>query len=74
VTERRRPFIPALTLGAIVAVAYPFADLAWSCRFPESEACVWGKAYLPLSLVLSVALIGSIVAALTYAILVRRHR
>jgi hypothetical protein len=40
---------------AIVAVAvgvgYPYIELAWKCRegFRTSEACVWGRSYMPLS-------------------------
>jgi hypothetical protein len=44
----------ATALGLIVAVAYPVLDIALACRQPISEQCVWGKAYLPLTLGLSV--------------------
>ena len=59
----------AVVLGVAVGVAIPFIDVAWSCRVPESEACVWGKAYLSLSLSLSIPVIGIIVAVLAYAVM-----
>lgn len=38
--------------------AAPFIDLALKCRNPLSEACVWAKAFLPLSLILNAVVIG----------------
>lgn len=40
-------FAIALAIG----LAAPYADLAWKCRtgFTASEACVWGKSYMPLT-------------------------
>ena len=61
-------------MGLLTAVGYPFVDLAIACRAPTSEACVWGKAYLPFTLALSVVTIGSAVAALVYAGLMWRRR
>ena len=46
----------ALALGATVSLA----KLWFLCRQPESEACVWGKAYLPLSLPLEAVAVGCI--------------
>ena len=59
----------ALTLGLIAGMAYPFIDLALACRAPTSEACVWGKAYLPLTLGLSLVMVGGVVAILMYLFL-----
>jgi hypothetical protein len=59
----------ALALGLIAGVAYPFIDLALACRVPTSEACVWGKAYLPLTLGLSLVMVGGVVAILMYLFL-----
>jgi hypothetical protein len=65
----------SLALGLIAGMAYPFIDLALACRAPTSEACVWGKAYLPLTLGLSLVMVGGVVAILTYLFLARkRHR
>jgi hypothetical protein len=44
----------ALAAGAGVSLL----KLWFSCRQPESEACVWGKAYLPLSLPFESVAIG----------------
>lgn len=70
---RRAALLRALALGAAAGIAYPLVDLALACRAPGSEACVWGKAYLPLTLAVSLALVGGVVAALAYAVLRRRH-
>lgn len=64
----------ALALGLAVGIGYPLVDLALACRQPTSEACVWGKAYFPLALGLSVVLLGGGVAGLTYAALAWRRR
>ena len=72
--SRRSPFLTALSAGLIVGVGYPFVDLALACREPISEACVWGKAYFPFTLGVSVVLLGGVVTALLYAVLVWRNR
>lgn len=64
----------ATILGAVVGTAYPLVDLALACRAPESEACIWGKAYLPLSLGISIPLIGGVVAVVAYAVIAWRNR
>ena len=33
----------------VVAVGVPLLDRWHACRAPQSEACVWAKAYLPVS-------------------------
>ena len=73
--SRRSSLLTSLALGLIAGTAYPFIDLVLACRAPISEACVWGKAYLPLTLGLSLVMVGGTVALLTYLLLVRkRHR
>lgn len=48
-------------------------DVSLACRVPSSEACVWGKAYFPLTLSVSVVLVGGVVAGLFYAVLLWRR-
>ncbi len=72
--SRRFPFLTSLCVGLMVGAGYPFVDVALACREPISEACVWGKAYFPLTLGVSVVLLGGVVTGLLYAVLVRRHR
>lgn len=71
---RRFSLLVALCAGLAAGVAYPFVDLGLACRVPESEACGWGKAYLPLTLVLSVVLVGGFVTGVVYVVLMRRRR
>jgi hypothetical protein len=71
--SRRFAFLTALCVGSIVGVGYPFVDVALACRVPISEACVWGKAYLPLTLSVSVVVLGDSVTGLLYAVMIWRR-
>lgn len=71
--SRRAPLLFALLAWAVVGIGYPFLDIAWACRVPDSEACVWGKAHFSLTLTVSVAVLGSIAAGLVYGLLIWRR-
>ena len=71
--SRRAPLLIALLVGAAIGVGYPFVDVALACRIPISEACVWGRAYFPLTLTVSVVVLGGVVTGLVYAVLVWRR-
>jgi hypothetical protein len=73
VTSRRSSLLIALAAGAAAGVAYPFIDLWLSCGVPDSEACVWGKAYFSLTLGVSIVLLGGITTGILYAVLLRRR-
>ena len=47
----RSAFVARIITAAIIGLAYPYAELAWKCRSnsSNSEACVWSRAYMPLS-------------------------
>jgi hypothetical protein len=64
---RRTAILWSLLFGIVVGGGYPCIDLVVACRVPASEACVWGKAYFPLSLGLSLVLLGGVSAGLLYA-------
>ena len=70
----RRPFLTALAAGLSAGIGYPVVDVMLACRAPISEACVWGKAYFPLSLGVSVVLVGGLVTGVLYALLLRRGK
>lgn len=70
----RSPFLTALAAGLAVGIGYPFVDLALACRAPLAEACVWGKAYLPLTLGISVIVLGGAATGLVYVWLRWRRR
>ncbi len=58
--ERRRlsgrsRLVTALIVGAVIA-GMPYIELWLKCHQPESEACVWGRSYLPLSVTIGVML------------------
>ena len=72
--SRHSSLLIAVAVGLIAGIAYPVVDVALACRVPSSEACVWGKAYFPLALGVSVLLVGGVVAASLYAVLAWRHR
>jgi hypothetical protein len=48
---RRRGFLPQLLVAVVIGVVWPHAELLWKCRsgLEHSEACVWGRSYMPLS-------------------------
>jgi hypothetical protein len=48
---RGRGFVPQLVVAVLIGVVWPHVELLWKCRtgFEDSEACVWGRSYLPLS-------------------------
>ena len=72
--SRRGALLTGLLAGAVVGIAYPYLDLARACRVPDSEACVWGKAYFPLTLTISVVMLGGIATGLVYAALGWRRK
>lgn len=53
-------------VGVLAGLAYPLIDVAVACAIPDSEACVWGKAYWPLNVALGIGLIGSFVGIVLY--------
>ena len=72
--SRRSALLSALAVGLVVGIGYPFVDVGLSCRRPISEACVWGKAYFPLTLGVSVVVLGGAVTMLLYPVLMWRRR
>jgi heme/copper-type cytochrome/quinol oxidase subunit 2 len=78
-TPRRTALLVAVAVGALAGVGFPFVELWRDCRLPQSEACVWGRALLRLTLAVGVV-VGTVVGVVAY-VLVRawqrradRHR
>ncbi len=48
---RYRSLIVRFVVALAIGVAFPYVELAWKCRESSghSEACVWARAYFPLS-------------------------
>ena len=67
--SRRPAFIAAGLVGLTLGVGVPLGELWRACRAPASEACVWGKALLPVSLSVGAAL--GLPAALVAFLVVR---
>ena len=67
-TLERRHLPAALTLGLLVGVGAILVQWRLACRVPESEACVWGRAYLPLSLFLG-GFAGLVIAGVSYMVI-----
>jgi hypothetical protein len=72
--SRLSRFLIALSVGLAAGIGYPFVNVGLACRVPVSEACVWGRAYFPLTLAVSVVIVGGGVTGLLYALLVWRRR
>lgn len=64
--KRRARLLTALAIGALISLGYPLLDLVLACRDPVSEACVWGKAYVALTLCLSAVFVGGLVVTGVY--------
>ncbi|MDQ6633861.1 MAG: hypothetical protein M3Z10_03800 [Gemmatimonadota bacterium] len=65
-----RPSLSLLALMIValaVGVAEPSLEVMWKCRagFESSEACVWGRSYLPLGRVVGLVF----VAPLTFGVM-----
>lgn len=71
---RRRSAAIALIAGPIGGAAYPLLELAYNCRAPQSEACVWGKSLLPLTIAVSAVVLGALLAAAIFGVLEWRRR
>ena len=72
---RRVALIVALSIA--IGLAYPLLELALKCRRPDSEACVWARAYWHLSIWIEppiVAVIAAIVLAVAIAVVRRASR
>jgi hypothetical protein len=67
-TLQRRHLPVALILGVLLGIGLTLAQWRRACRVPVSEACVWGRAYLPISLPLGAAA-GLIVAAVAFVVI-----
>ena len=70
----RTSAIVALITGPLIGAAVPFVQLAFECRAPHSEACVWGKSLLPLGVVISGVVVGGILAVALFFLLEWRRR
>ena len=71
--SRRAHAILALVLGFAIGVALPFLQVWLACGNPQSEACVWGKSLLPLTVSLSAVLFGAIIALAIFGVLESRR-
>jgi hypothetical protein len=62
---RRATLAAALAVGLLLGVGVPLVELALDCRIRTSEACVWGRALLGVSLTVG-AVLGLIAGTITY--------
>ena len=61
-----RPSRSTVILGVaalVIALSQPFIEVLWNCREGDrsSEACVWGKSLLPLTVGIGAVLVAPIV-------------
>jgi hypothetical protein len=62
----------AAVCGAIASLAVSYGNLLLKCQQPASEACLWTKSYLPLSLGFTFVFLG-VPVFLVALILLRRY-
>lgn len=70
-------FVWRLVIALAIGLAEPSIELAWKCRegFETTEACVWGRSYLPLSRALGLFIIApAVFGVLTLVHHLRRPR
>ena len=70
---RRANALVSLVVGLAAGVALPFLQVYMECRTPQSEACVWGKALLPVTISISAVVVGAFVAMALFGILEARR-
>jgi hypothetical protein len=63
--------LSAVAVGLVATVVVPFGNLWLKCQLPTSEACVWSRAYLPLSLAFTAVVVGLPAFGLTLFLLRR---
>lgn len=65
-------FLFCAALAIVIGLVEPSIEVAWKCRsgHETSEACVWGRSYLPLSRALGLLVITPVTFAVL--LLVRR--
>lgn len=73
---RRRLLVLAIATATGLGIAQ--AEVAWKCRAPApggvpAEACVWGRAYLPLTRAVYVVALGALALG-ALAVVGRRAR
>ena len=71
---RRGNAILALALGFPAGAALPFVQVYLECRAAASEACVWGKALLPVTVSISAVFVGAFIALAIFGVLESRRR
>ncbi|MFC5496832.1 hypothetical protein ACFPOE_04735 [Caenimonas terrae] len=62
---RRAALLFSLAVFLMLALGVPLGEIAWKCRQPISEGCVWGKSLLPVSLAAGAA-VGAVAAGLCW--------
>ena len=65
---RRGALVGALVGGLLLGVGVPLVELWIECRQPTSEACVWDRALLGVSLTVG-AVLGLIAGTVAYFVL-----
>ena len=66
--DSKRRALAGILVFLLVGAGVPFLELWLKCRQPMSEACVWAKAYLPLSLGIG-AVLGILAAVVAWFVL-----
>jgi hypothetical protein len=64
--------LAALAIGVVATLVVPFGNVWLKCQQPTAEACVWSKAYLPLSLAFTSVFLG-VPAFILALFLLRRY-
>lgn len=55
------PTLVRFGVSMLLGLAVALGNLAWSCRAPDSEACVWGKSLAIVSIPVQTAAFGFLI-------------
>jgi hypothetical protein len=69
--SRALRIVVAVAVAVVAALVVPFGNLWLKCQQPTSEACVWSKTYLPLSIGFTSVILGIPVFVVTLMLLRR---
>ena len=69
------PTLIRFGVSMLLGLAIALGHLAWDCRVPDSEACVWGKSLAIIGVPIETGVFGFLIfGALTLVAWVRRAR
>ena len=67
-------YLWGLIAAIVIGVGAPLLEIAFACRNPSSEGCVWGRALLPVNIAATLLILGTPTFLIVVRILGRRSK